>query len=59
MDLYTKSQQLLEALANSIHDNSELPTDFCFSIREIHVVERFLLELLEERRRSGQQGIIS
>lgn len=49
IDFHTKSQQLLEALANSIHDrdrNSVNP--FCFNIAEVHVTEKWLNEFIDE-----------
>lgn len=49
MDLHAKSQQLLEALANSIHDRDPRSLDpFFFNIAEIHVAEAWLSEFVKE-----------
>lgn len=49
IDLYVKSQQLLEALANSIHDRDvKVPNPFCFNINEIHVTEKWLTQFIKE-----------
>lgn len=47
-DLNFLSSQLLERLANSIHDRDSNNKQFCFSINEIHVVEDWLNSFLEE-----------
>jgi hypothetical protein len=54
-DLRTKSQQLLEALANSIHDRTgghvSSAADmhpFCFSVTEVNIVEEWLSDIIEE-----------
>lgn len=49
IDLYAKSQQLLETLANSIHDREpKSPNPFFFNINEIHVTEQWLMEFIKE-----------
>jgi hypothetical protein len=49
IDLHAKSQQLLESLANSIHDREPKSTNpFFFNINEIHVAEKWLKEFIEE-----------
>lgn len=49
IDLYAKSQQLLESLANSIHDRTPKTLDpFCFNIQEVHLTEKWLNELIKE-----------
>jgi hypothetical protein len=49
IDLHAKSQQLLETLANSIHDREPKSTNpFFFNINEIHVAEKWLNEFLKE-----------
>lgn len=49
IDLYVKSQQLLEVLANSIHDREPKTLNpFFFSITEIQAAERWLYELVRE-----------
>jgi len=51
LDLYVKSQQLLETLANSIHDRDpKNPNPFFFSINEIHAAERWLEVFTKEIR---------
>lgn len=59
IDFYVKSQQLLETLANSIHDREgKTENPFFFSINEVHAAERWLKELMEEinRDRKGACG---
>ena len=47
IDLYALSQQLLEALANSIHDREPKNLNpFFFNIAEVHVTERWLEEII-------------
>ena len=49
IDIYEKSVQLLERVANSVHDREpKNPNLFTFSLREIHIVEAWLKELLKE-----------
>lgn len=49
MDLHVKSQQLLETLANSIHDREPKSlTPFFFNIAEIHVAEQWLQDFVKE-----------
>lgn len=49
MDLHAKSQQLLEALANSVHDREPKSTNpFFFNIAEIHVAEQWLRDFIKE-----------
>ena len=49
LDLHAKSQQLLEALANSIHDRDpKCLNPFFFNITEIHVTERWLSDFIAE-----------
>ena len=49
LDLNAKSQQLLETLANSIHDRDpKNPNPFFFSINEIHVAHRWLEEFVRD-----------
>lgn len=52
MDLHVKSQKLLESLANSLLDRGY--EHVFFSIKEIHIVERFVKDFLtEEVRRTA------
>ena len=52
IDLYTKSQQLLETLANSIHDReSKNPNPFFFTIAEMHITEKWLTDFIQEIRK--------
>lgn len=52
IDLYAKSQQLLETLANSVHDRDPKNlTPFFFNIAEIHVAELWLKDFMDEIKR--------
>ncbi len=52
IDLHAKSQQLLETLANSIHDREPKSTNpFFFNIAEIQTAERWLAEFVKEIER--------
>lgn len=52
IDLYAKSQELLECLANSIHDrDNKNPNPFTFNIAEVHLAEQWLTDFIEEIRR--------
>lgn len=49
IDLYAKSQQLLETLANSVHDREPKNLNpFFFNIAEIQVAERWLRDFIKE-----------
>ena len=49
IDIYAKSVQLLERVANSVHERDpKNPSLLCFNISEVHVVEEWLKELLRE-----------
>lgn len=50
VDIYAKSAQLLESLANSIYDRyqNSLPNQFCFSTAEIHIIEKWGVNLIDE-----------
>ena len=49
IDIHAKSAYLLEKIANSIIDRErELQKPFYFSIKEMHIVEKFINELLKE-----------
>ncbi|CAB4152074.1 hypothetical protein UFOVP685_35 [uncultured Caudovirales phage] len=49
MDLHAKSQQLLETLANSIHDREPNSlTPFFFNIAEVHAAEHWLKDFVKE-----------
>lgn len=49
IDLHAKSQQLLETLANSIHDREPKTTSpFFFTIAEIHAAEKWLTGFIQE-----------
>lgn len=48
MDLHAKSQQLLETLANSIHDRDPNNKNFCFNIAEVQLTEQWLEEAVKE-----------
>lgn len=47
INIHAKSQELLETLANSIHDRDpKNPHPFTFNIADIHVAERWLKEFI-------------
>ncbi len=49
IDLNAKAQQLLETLANSVHDRDpKNPNPFFFSISEIHAAHRWLCDFVQE-----------
>ena len=49
IDLHAKSQDLLERLANSIHDREPKNTSpFFFNIAEIHAAEKWLQDFIKE-----------
>jgi hypothetical protein len=49
IDIYAKSVQLLERVANSVHDRDpKNPNMLTFSIKEIHIVEEWMRELINE-----------
>ncbi len=49
IDLHAKSQDLLETLANSIHDRDPKNLNpFFFNINELQVAEKWLSELIKE-----------
>jgi hypothetical protein len=48
-DLYAKSSELLEKLANSIYDRDPSnPNPFFFNVAEIHIVENWLKKVIDE-----------
>lgn len=52
MDLHAKSQDLLETLANSIHDRDpKNPNPFFFNIADIHKTEQWLTDFIQEIKR--------
>ena len=54
-DINAKASQLLERLANSIHDRDKdnlLRQHFTFSVTEIHIVEKWLMDLMDEYKSS-------
>ena len=49
IDINAKSSELLEKLANSVYDRDPTnPNPLFFNTREIHIVEKFLQELVKE-----------
>ena len=49
IDIYVKSTQLLERLANSIYDRDPIGSNqFHFKIKEVHIVEEFIRDLIQE-----------
>ena len=52
IDIHAKSVQLLERVANSVHDRDpKNPNLLTFSLSEIHIVEEWLKELLKELKK--------
>jgi hypothetical protein len=45
-DLHLLAQQLLESLANSIHDRKPDDTTFCFNVAEVRIVEEWIGSIL-------------
>jgi len=58
IDLQFLSQQLLERLANSIHDRDNCQKDFCFNIKELHVVEQWLHEIIVQNRQAEAKPVL-
>ena len=58
LDVYAKSVQLLERVANSVHERDpKNPYLLCFSSSEVQVVEEWIKELIEELKvKSPQSG---
>lgn len=49
IDIYAKSVQLLERVANSVHERDPKNANLlCFSTNEVQVVEEWINELLNE-----------
>lgn len=49
IDLYAKAIHLLEKVANSVHErDSKNANLLCFSSNEVHLVEEWLKEFVEE-----------
>lgn len=48
IDINFLSSQLLERLANSIHDRDPSNNQFCFNIAEVQVTEKWLDETMQE-----------
>lgn len=49
IDIYAKSSNLLEALANTIYDRETPPVlPFTFTLKEVQCVEKWLKDLLSE-----------
>ena len=57
IDINFLSAQLLERLANSIHDRDSANRNFCFNIAEVHVVEKWLTETVKEIRKIIYQKV--
>jgi hypothetical protein len=52
IDLYSKAVQLLEKIANSVHERDpKNPNLLCFSSTEVGVVEQWLKEFVEETQK--------
>lgn len=48
IDLHFLSSQLLERLANSIYDRDPNKKEFCFSVQEMQVTEKWLKETVQQ-----------
>lgn len=49
IEIHAKSQELLEILANSIHDRDPKNLNpFFFNIAEVHATEKWLAEFIKE-----------
>lgn len=49
IDIYAKSVQLLERIANSVHERDQKNQNLLFfSANEVQIVEKWLSELIEE-----------
>ena len=49
IDLYQKSSELLEKLANSIYDrDTNNPNPFFFNVAEVHIVENWLADIMKD-----------
>jgi hypothetical protein len=57
IDIYAKSVQLLERVANSVHDRDpKNPNILNFSIKEIHIVEEWMRELINDVEQKQEIG---
>ncbi len=51
LDLHSKAMQLLEKIANSVHERDpKNPNLMCFSITEVQLVEQWLKEFMNEQQ---------
>lgn len=51
IDLHSKAVQLLEKIANSVHERDpKNPNLLCFSAAEVYVVEKWLSEFIQENK---------
>lgn len=51
IDIYERSTELLERLANNIYERSPKTDEpFFFSIQEVHIVESWLKEILTKQK---------
>ena len=49
IDIHAKAMQLLEKIANSVHERDpKNPNLLCFSSTEVQVVEQWLKEFIDE-----------
>lgn len=50
MDLHAKAIELLEKVANSVHERDpKNPNLLCFSINEVHLVKKWLTDFCDEQ----------
>lgn len=51
MDLHSKAKQLLEKIANSVHERDPKNANLlCFSTTEVQLVEQWLQEFINESK---------
>jgi hypothetical protein len=51
IDLYSKAMHLLEKIANSVHERDpKNPNMMCFSTTEVHLVEEWLKDFIQEQQ---------
>lgn len=59
IDIHFKATELLELLANSVYDrDTSNPNPLYFSIKEIHIVERWLREILQITENKEKSALI-
>ena len=57
LDLHERSANLLERLGNSIYErDGHNAREFCFTVKEIHIVEEWLKDLLKNAVSNLESG---